>query len=252
MYAEQRYRKILEILEDSGRVSVSGLSQQFDVTTETVRRDLDNLASRMLLVRVHGGAVAPSTSIAEPDMPTRLATNISVKNRVGAAAAEFVMQNSPTTLLVDAGSTTGSMIPLLTSEVGPIITNSIPIAQAAIDRRFQVHILPGQIREITQAAVGAQTVSALGALHPEIALLGCNGMGTDGFTTPNLDESSVKQAMVAQAEYRVVLADSSKAGLRQLSTFANLDQIDMLITDSDLSAEYVSLFTDNGIEVIRA
>lgn len=252
MYAEQRHLNILEAIESTGRVSVSALAKQFDVTTETVRRDLDHLASRMLLIRVHGGAVAPGTSIAEPDMPTRLVTNTSAKGRIGAAAAEFVMRRSPTTLLVDAGSTTGSMIPLLTPEVGPLITNSIPIAQVAIDRRFQVHILPGQIREITQAAVGAQTVCALETLHPEIALLGCNGMGPWGFTTPNLDESQVKQAMANRAECRVVLADSSKAGLRQLSTFTTLDQVDVLITDDGLSDDYVSLFTDREIEVIRA
>lgn len=252
MYAEQRHRKILETLEQSERVSVTALSRQFDVTTETIRRDLDHLASRQLLVRVHGGAVAPQASVAEPDLATKLGTNISAKNRIGAAAASLITKRSPVSLLVDSGSSTGSVIPLLSPEAGPIITNGIPIAQAAIDRRFQVHILPGRIREITQAAVGAQTVTALSSLHPDIALLGCNGMGPDGFTTPNLDESDVKRAMVAQAQYRVMLADSSKVGLRQISTFAALDQIDLLITDTGLSEDYVSLFTQHGIEVVRA
>lgn len=252
MYAEQRQRKILEVIESTGRVSVSGAAKQFDVTTETIRRDLDHLASRMLVVRVHGGAVAVRTAIAEPDMPTRLATNMAEKSRIGAAAAEFISGRAPTTLLVDAGSTTGAVIPLLPADVGPIITNGIPIAQAAIDRLFEVHILPGQVRAVTHAAVGAETVCALRGLRPEIALLGCNGMGDYGFTTPNLDESEVKKAMTEQAAYRVMLADSSKAGRRQLATFATLDRIDMLITDTGLSDEYVSLFTDKGIEVIQA
>ncbi len=85
-----------------------------------------------------------------------------------------------------------------------------------------------------------------------MAFIGCNGMSAAGFTTPDVDEAATKTAMVTQAGRRIVLADSSKAGLVQLVTFAELGEIDVLVTDSGLSDSYTQLFEDNGIEVVRA
>ena len=90
------------------------------------------------------------------------------------------------------------------------------------------------------------------ALHPELVVLGCNGLDAAGFTTPDPDEAAVKSAMVRCAARRVMLADSSKAGTRHLVAFATTAEIDALVTDADLPAELAAELEDAGIEVVTA
>lgn len=204
------------------------------------------------MLRVHGGAVARRTVVVEPDMGTRVQTNLAQKNRIAQAAAQYLAQRGAESILVDAGSTTSLLIPLLPATAGPIITNDPAIAGASAQAGLATQILPGKLRHVTLAAVGADTVAALRQLHADVAILGTNGMGEAGFTTPDVEEGSVKTAMVGSSAFRIVLADSSKAGVMTLRTFAQLEDIDLLITDSDLPSRYVSLFERTGIEVIRA
>lgn len=253
MYAQERQRLILEQLERTGRVAVAELAEHFEVTTETIRRDLDHLAAESLVQRVHGGAVPRRTGPAEPDLETRRATNVQVKRRIAAAAAALLPRDADASILLDAGTTTAEVLPHLSGRRGPLITNAPAIAQAALALPdLEVHILPGRLRGTTQAAVGPSTVEALRRLHPEVVLLGCNGMGPDGFTTPDPDEAAVKAAMVAAAGLRILVADSSKAGERSLVTFATAADVDTLVTDTGLTDDAMRQLTEEGIEVVRA
>ncbi|WP_193103202.1 DeoR/GlpR family DNA-binding transcription regulator [Brachybacterium sp. FME24] len=253
MYARERQRQILDELARSGRVAVTDLSAQFEVTTETVRRDLDQLAARGHLLRVHGGAVPKATAEVEPDLESRRVTNVDAKRRIAQAAARYLPSDPHAAVLLDAGSTTAELLPHLAGRRGPVITNAPAIAQGAlVHTDLEVHVLPGRVRPTTQAAVGASTVDAIRALHPEVAFLGCNGVDGDGFTTPDPDEAAVKRAMVHSAGLRIVLADSSKAGTRNLVTFAAATDVDTLITDDDLPEDIHRLLTEAGIEVVQA
>lgn len=253
MYARERQRQILDTLAQSGRVAVTDLSAQFDVATETVRRDLDQLAGQGALTRVHGGAVPRSTTEVEPDLESRRTTNVDVKRRIATAAARLLPADPGAAVLIDAGSTTAELLPHLAGRRGPVITNAPAIAQGAlVHTDLEVHVLPGRVRPTTQAAVGSTTVDAMRLLHPEVAFLGCNGLDGEGFTTPDPDEAAVKDAMVRSAGLRVVLADSSKAGSRHLVTFARAADIDTLVTDDGLPPEVLRRLTDAGVEVIRA
>ena len=253
MYARERQRRILELLEGSGRVTVTDLSADFEVTTETVRRDLDQLAAERLLVRVHGGAVPPSTAEVEPDLDARRITNVEAKRRIARAAARLLPEDPRAAVMLDAGSTVGELVPHLSGRRGPVITHAPAIAQGAlVHTDLEVHVLPGRVRPTTQAAVGAATVEAVRALHPELVVLGCNGLDAAGFTTPDPDEAAVKSAMVRCAARRVMLADSSKAGTRHLVAFATTAEIDALVTDADLPPDLAAELEDAGIEVVTA
>ncbi|MCF2706764.1 DeoR/GlpR transcriptional regulator [Arcanobacterium haemolyticum] len=252
MYAEQRHKEILDALNDVGRVAVSGLAERFGVTAETIRRDLDTLAERNMLVRVHGGAVAKRTTVVEPDLRSKLHINTGVKQKIARFTADYVAQTPTASILVDAGSTTGALIPYLPEECAHIVTNGLAIAQASIERGFVVEILPGKVRPNTGAAVGAVTVDRLTTLKPDMAIIGCNGFDEAGFTTPDIEEAEVKRAMARQAAFTIVVTDSTKAGLSQLHVFARLSDIDVVITDAALPQRYATLLENNGIEVIRA
>ncbi|ASK65043.1 transcriptional regulator [Brachybacterium avium] len=250
MYARERQRRILDELSRTGRVTVTELAARFEVTTETLRRDLDQLAEQALLVRVHGGAVPRRTSEVEPDLVSRRVTNIEAKRRIARVAAALLPSDPRAAVLLDAGTTTAELLPHLSGRRGPVITNAPAIAQGAlVHTDLAVHVLPGRVRPTTEAAVGSSTVQALHPLHPEVAFLGCNGLDAEGFTTPDPDEAAVKTAMVRSAGRRVVLADSTKIGARHLVSFAALTDIDALITDADPPADLQQLLADAGIEV---
>ena len=195
MYARERQRRILELLEGRGRVTVTALSAEFAVTTETVRRDLDQLAGERRLVRVHGGAVPPSTTEVEPDLDARRITNVEAKRRIARVAARLLPEDPRAAVMLDAGSTVGELVAHLSGRRGPVITHAPAIAQGALAHTdLEVHVLPGRVRPTTQAAVGAATVEAVRALHPGLVVLGCNGLDGTGFTTPDPDEAAVKEA----------------------------------------------------------
>lgn len=253
MYAEQRQREILDAVTETGRVRVAELAEHYDVATETIRRDLEQLAAASLLVRVHGGAIARRTAVLEPDLAGRGRVHTAAKSRIAAAAAAFLPVDPQAAVLLDAGTTTAGLVDRLAGRTGPVITDSVAIAQACLDQpALDVHILPGRLRGRTGAAVGAETVTAIGRLHPEVAFLGCNGFDEEELTTPDADEAAVKTAMVSQAAFRVLLADSSKAGARHLVTFARTSEIDVLVTDDQLPPEIAGRLAETGIEVLTA
>lgn len=252
MYAPQRHRTILDQLAASGRVSVAELAEQLQVTTETIRRDLDGLAERSLLLRVHGGGVAPET-VAEPDRGTRSALHVSAKRRIAERAAALLPADAAAPVLLDAGTTTAALVPHLAGRTGPILTNDPAIAQACLDvEGLTVHLLPGRLRAETRSAVGPATVEALERLRPALAILGCNGMDEEGFWTPDPDEGAVKTMMADRADRRVVLADASKLGRRHLVLFAPAPDVDVVVTDAKVPATTAGTWSDAGLEVLSA
>lgn len=250
MYAEQRHQLIVDELRKNGRVSVTDLAAKYDVASETIRRDLDHLSTLRVLRRVHGGAIVAPVGMNEPDLVTRNRTNTAAKRRIGQAAARLLDGRPEATIAIDAGSTTASLLPHLPAGAGPIVTHALAIAQTALDRGHEVYMLPGHLRELSHAAVGSSTVDTVRGYHPDIAFLGCNGMDEAGLTTPDPLEAAVKTEIVRQSDLCVMLADSSKEGTHHFASFAPLDAINVLISDTGLSPKFVSHLQHQGIEVI--
>ena len=256
MYAEERQQAIAELARDHGRVSVADLSQRFDVTSETIRRDLDALASRGLLSRVHGGAVpAERIRLVESGVNTRQSERSSEKHRIAEAALALLPSGDDVTVLLDAGTTVGRVAELLPpGRVTTVVTNCLHTASTVSAMNVaEVQLLGGRVRGITQAAVGATTVDALRAMRVDVAFIGANGVTLDhGFSTPDPAEGDVKRAMIGSGRRVVVLADSSKFGAEYLISFAKPADVDVLVTDRGLSSSARQLLIDSGIEVVLA
>ncbi|MET0526698.1 MAG: DeoR/GlpR family DNA-binding transcription regulator [Nocardioides sp.] len=255
MYAEERHQAIAELVASRGRVAVTELASHFDVTTETVRRDLSQLEKLKLLRRVHGGAVSTrSVTMLEAQLPDRDQANADQKERIGRAAIALLPEGGGT-LLVDAGSTTARLAAHLpTGEQWTVITHSVPIAALLAPLpHIELHLLPGRVRTATQAAVGHSTVEAIGRLRADVAFLGTNGISVrHGLSTPDPEEAATKRALVAGAEQVVVLADSTKVGQERTVRFADLDDVDILVTDEAIDTADVKAFEASGLEVVRA
>lgn len=255
MYAEERHQAIAELVALRGRVSVTDLAKRFEVTTETVRRDLSGLEKLKLLRRVHGGAVSVrSLTTLEEQLPERDAEQAREKERIARAALDL-LPSEGCTLIVDAGSTTVRMAELLpTSAQWTVITNAVPIAALlAPVSHVELHVLPGRVRSATQAAVGHATVRALAEYRADLAFVGTNGMTlAHGLSTPDPEEAATKRGMVEAAQRVVALADATKIGQERTVRFAEVSQIDVLVTDDRIDPVDAETFETAGLDVIKA
>ena len=255
MYPEERQQAIASLVMSKGRASVTELAQAYDVTTETVRRDLAVLDRAGIVRRVHGGAVpVRALHLVEPGVGERDVTRAEHKDAIAAAAAEF-FPLSGATVLFDAGTTTmriAGQVPTDRSLV--VVTNSVPIAaRLATVPTVSLQLLGGRVRGVTQAAVGEQVLRTLDTLRVDIAFIGTNAISVrHGLSTPDSEEAAVKRAMVRAANYVVVAADSSKVGREDFVSFAPITSVDTLITDPEISAAATAELTDQGVEVICA
>ncbi len=256
MYAEERQQEIGLLAKQHGRVSVSDLAERFDVTTETIRRDLDALAAIGLLSRVHGGAVpADKVRLIESGVQFREGAAAVQKNRIATRALDYLPKTASPTVILDSGTTIARLAELIPpNQVQTIVTNSLQAASILTNRGVaDVQLVGGRVRGLTQATVGAGPVDALRRVKVDVAFLGANGFSVDhGFSTPDPAEAEVKRAMAGAARLVVVLADASKFNSDYLVSFAALADADVFITDSALSESAVQALTDQGIEVVLA
>jgi DeoR family transcriptional regulator, fructose operon transcriptional repressor len=254
MYAEERQRTIVNLALHQERVAVTELAEQFSVTTETIRRDLDVLDQRGILRRVHGGAVvAENVALLEAGLAEREPANAAQKMRI-AEAAQAYLPGANGSVLLDAGTTTGRLAALLHPGVAKtLVTNSLPIASQLAASGLSVQLLGGRVRGVTGATVGAEAITALSRLRCDVAFVGANGISlAHGLSTPDSEEAGVKGAMVRSASRVVVLADSSKVGAELLVSFAALGQVDVLITDAGLPESDRADLVNAGVEVVVA
>jgi DeoR family transcriptional regulator, fructose operon transcriptional repressor len=255
MYAEERQQAIASLVIANGRASVAELAQAYDVTTETVRRDLAALDKAGVLRRVHGGAVpVRALHLVEAGVGERETTRTEHKDAIAAAAVDLLPQGGATVLL-DAGTTTARIAAHLpTDRELVVVTNSVPIAaRLAAVPSVSLQLLGGKVRGVTQATVGEHTLRVLDMLRVDMAFIGTNGITVrHGLSTPDSEEAAVKRAMVSSANYVVAVADSSKMGQEDFVSFAPLSSVDTLITDSEISETDRAQLTEHGVEVVVA
>jgi len=255
MYAVERQQAIAELVAQQGRLSVNELAARYGVTTETVRRDLDTLEDRHLVRRVHGGALpADAFTVLEAGLTDRGLSHPEEKRRIAEAALAF-LPAADAAVIFDAGTTTIQLAALLPKDHRiTALTHAIPVAARLADQpNVVLHLLPGRVRDRTQAAVGVETVAALARVRAEVAFVGTNGITMEhGLSTPDHAEAATKAAMVASAQRVVVLADSSKIGQERTVRFANVADIDVLVTDVGAERSQVAAFRDAGVHVVLA
>ncbi len=256
MYATERQEQIELLLAAEGRVSVVGLAERFDVTTETIRRDLDHLESVGALRRVHGGAVGRErASTREPSLEERLQHHGTAKAAIGHRALDVLGADFSGSVFLDAGTTTAAvasaLAPRLAGSRIEVVTHSLTLGHALAGvPGASLSFVGGRVRGLTAAAVGADTVRAIGALRPDVAFIGTNGVSAGfGLSTPDPDEAAVKRAIVQSARRVVVVADADKLGAELLVGFAPLAEVDVLVTDAAPDAELAAALAEAEVEV---
>lgn len=240
MYAMERQELIERILLDEGRVAVHELSDRFQVTTETVRRDLDALERVGALRRVHGGAVANERhSTLETTVSERTHRRTGAKQSIAVRALDALGESFQGSVFLDAGTTTAAIAEILPARLAAthgqaeVVTHSLTFAPAlASADAVSLTVIGGRIRGVTAAAVGAATVRSVESLRPDIAFVGANGISARfGLSTPDPEEAAVKTAIVRAARRVIVVADSTKFDRELLVGFAGLNEVHVLVAD---------------------
>ena len=247
-----RQREIYMLALRHGSVDVSELARRFEVTTETIRRDLSELQDRQLLLRVHGGAVPVERHDHEPMVDARDMQNAAEKLRIAKDAISEVPEGG--SVIIDSGST-GQRL----AEVFPVdrsvrvVTNSLMTGLTLARRGLaDLTVLGGAVRTNTLAMVDATAVSALRSLRVDVLFISCDGFSFQrGLTTPYQSECLVKRAMVESARRVVAIVDQSKFGNDQMFGYAAPHEIDTLITDTRADDAAVAVLSEHGIRVRR-
>jgi DeoR family fructose operon transcriptional repressor len=253
MYQEERHAAIIERARTDGRVDVAELAAEFDVTPETVRRDLTSLERHGLLRRVHGGAIPVERLGFEPGVSARDQQMAAEKDRIAQAALDELPAEGA--ILLDAGTTTARLANKLpTDRELTVVTNAVPIA-ASLSAHPNVTVLTigGRVRGRTLAMVDAWALNALDGTYVDVAFVGTNGVSIErGLTTPDVAEAAVKTAMLRAARRVVVVADHTKVGNDCFARFGSLEDIDTFITDDGLDVTVAGDLQAAGPRVVLA
>ena len=236
MKTEQRRQQILNLLEETGTLNVSQLADQFSVSVVTIRKDLDDLESEDLLQRTFGGAVFSHRSRFNRSFLERAQQHRREKCAIAAAACNYIKDGD--TIMLDAGTTTLALAEYLKTHVKSafIITCSVPAALELSSAGYNILLLGGTVRNKSLALLGRETLTIIERYRADKAFLGSTGFTAEmGHTTPNPDDAQIKEALMRAANESYVLVDSSKYGHRCLTSFARLRDVDLTITDSNLS-----------------
>lgn len=239
LLAHERQALILERVRDAGTVRVAELGRELGVSDMTVRRDLENLDERGLLVKVHGGATAAPLALFEPGFSAKSSLQPAEKAAIAAAAARLVEPGMA--IAVSAGTTTHALAGRIAEIPGiTVVTNSIRVADVLdrAGRHDQTVILTGGTRTPSEALVGAFAVSQLRSVHLDLVFMGVHGMeARAGFTCPNILEAETDIALIEAGRRLVVVADHAKWGVIGIASIARLDQADVLISDAGLEPD---------------
>jgi DeoR family fructose operon transcriptional repressor len=235
-----------------GSVDVGDLARRYGVTTETIRRDLSDMQGRQMLRRVHGGAVPVERMNHEPKVDARDMVNADEKLRIATKAVEEVPERG--SVIIDSGSTTARL-----ADVFPVdrdvhvVTNSLVTALTLSRRGLRdLTVLGGAVRTKRLAMVDETTPAELQHMAIDVLFMSCDGLSFQhGLTTPYREEHTIKRAMIKRAQRVVALVDQSKFGNMQMFSFAEFDEIDVLVTDTRVDPEAADFLTSHGMTVHR-
>lgn len=234
LLTEERFRAILELLTLRGAASIAEFAQELNISESTVRRDLIELDRQGRLIKVRGGATTRASGYTASDrtMLEKQTMNVQEKKCIARCASALIGPED--VVFLDAGSTTALIPDFLQPQQTLFVTNGIEHAQKLSRLGCHVIMLGGEIKPVTEAAIGVSAVEMLRQFHFTLAFLGTNGIGIrTGFTTPDPDEAAVKSTAWKQSRSCYVLADSSKFDVVAPVTFAPLSGASVIASAPD-------------------
>ena len=245
LYMEERRQEILRRLESAGRVSVTELSQAFGVSEVTIRSDLQALAEQKLAVRTHGGAVLQDLALS-----SRQQQQVQEKSNIGEAAAQRVQEGDA--IYLDSSSTALAIARHLKEQRRiTVITSSLAVAQELGDAPGMTVVMPGGVVQgDTASLIGVDGLAYLRKFNIQKGFFGAHGIAIrEGLTDISADVAAAKQPIVALCRQVIAVVDATKWDRVGLASFAQINDIDIVITDQHAPPDLVEQVRKLGVEV---
>lgn len=246
----ERHEFILEILRKQSSVSVTSLASQLNVSEVTIRKDLSYLESLDLLYRAHGYAILINPYINDRHINEKEKINTEKKRAIGLKAAELITDND--SIIIASGTTVLALAKeIKTCTHLTVVTASVSVSSVlSRDKNIDVIQLGGILRNSSVSVVGPYAEKMIEEVSCSKLFIGVDGFDTNfGLSTTNLMEANLNKMMMKAAQKVIVLADSSKFGLRGFSKICEISEVDQVITDSQAPKQIIEKLNDIGIEV---
>ena len=251
MLAIERRREILSRLGADGKVIVSELARDFDVTEETIRRDLERLDREGLVSKTYGGAVSKQNSAL--DLPYNIRETVNVEQKQGIALRVEELIRDGERIMLDSSSTALYVVKRLKKKNNlTVITNSVKILLEIADKSdWTVLSTGGVLKKGGLSLTGSSAEKMIGSYHVDTAICSCRGLDMElGVTDSNENDSLIKQAMFASAERRILVIDETKFDRKSFVKVCGAHQIDLLVTNVAPSEAWQSFCNDKNIQLI--
>jgi DeoR family glycerol-3-phosphate regulon repressor len=246
----ERQMEILNLARAQRRVSVDELAEKFSVTSQTIRRELNDLCQRQMLQRVHGGAVMLS-GIENVSYDSRRVLAPEAKRRIGVKTASLIPGNCA--LFINIGTTTEQVAHALTSHVGLVaITNNINVANILRPAHgIEVIVAGGVVRRSDGGIVGEATVDFINQFKVDYAVIGASAIDPQDGTILDYDyrEVWVSQAIMRNARQVILVADAMKFRRSAPMRIGHFSQINVFVTDEDLPQPLARIAAESGVQV---
>lgn len=247
----ERQQTILRLLREHGRVMSAQLAIELQVSEDSIRRDLRELAAQGLCRKVHGGALPATPTF--PALAERHEKDHERKRALGRIAAAQVLPGE--LVFLDAGSTNTAIATCLPEHQGiRVVTNAPDIALALMSRPgIEVTLIGGRMDPRIGATVGAQALDAIRALRVDVCFVGtCAADAEAGIWAVDGEEATLKRALIAASSRCVVVATNDKLGAQASHRIGDVDQIDLLVVEADAPAGQVAAFERRGVSLQHA
>lgn len=247
-----RRDKILHKVQSEGSVRVDELSEEFDVSTVTIRNDLDFFEEKGLIHRTYGGALLRNNVYNDPSIEEKEKINVDEKRRIGEYAAGLVKEGE--SIIFDSGSTTREIALRIKDKKNiTIMTNALNIAlELAGSTDLQIMLTGGVLRDKSYSLVGPEAERTMQNYYFDKLFLGVDGMDFDhGLTTSNPLEAQLNRIMVERSNSVIAVTDSSKFGRHSFSYICDLDPIGMIITDKNIEPDFEEKLKKRDIVVVK-
>jgi DeoR family transcriptional regulator of aga operon len=253
MDVQTRREIAIDLLQERGEVTVAELSEQTGVSQMTIRRDLEALEQEGALRRVHGGAIDLASRGYAAPYSVRAKRGTEAKANIGRAAADMIGERE--TVILDVGTTTLQVAKALHNRRNlTVLTPSLQIANVlAKHRGIRLMLTGGTITAGELSLVGDMAEEAFSRLRFDTFVMGIGGVSIEsGCTEYSLEDASVKRAALACVRRCIVVAESSKLGKVTFAQVCPLERVDVLVTDSEVTKEYLAALEAEHVEVVVA
>ena len=251
MFLSPRHAEIVQMAKDNGRVLVDDLATHFNVTPQTIRKDLNDLCEQRLLSRIHGGALFPS-GIENMEYEARRKIAADEKEAIGRAAAKLIPDNA--SLFINIGTTTEAVSKALLDHSGlMVITNNINVAnRMRVYPSMEVVIAGGVVRGSDGGVVGEAAVDFIKQFKVDYAVIGASALDHDGALLDyDFREVKVAQAIIANARHVILVSDASKFERTAPVRIGHISQVQTFITDHCPSSSIRDICAEQDVRIIE-